>query len=597
VTALRRTTPALLALVAAWLLASVAAAGPAAAHAELISTSPGEGARLAEAPAEVTLEFSEGVTLGAGYARVQDAEGDRVDTGAADVDGGVVTVPLRGDLPDGGYLVSYRVVSLDSHPIAGSFSFVVGEGEPVSADVAGDDDTDPVVAAALPVTRWLGFAGLALAAGVPLFVVACLPGGWAAARLRRLFAWGVGLVAGGAVAGFLLQGPYGAATGLDTLLDPALLRATASSEAGWALLVRAVLAGALAAALLPHWRRGRPPGRPQLLGAGVAALGLALSAAAVGHAVAGPWPALAVVVTTVHVAAMAAWLGGLAALIAVVLRGDGPAADVATALPRFSAMAFAAVAALVLSGVVQAVREVGSPSALGSTTYGQVLIAKLVVVLVILAAAAVSRVWVQQRLGVRRPRPGSRRRLTAQAFAAAETTAETPAGTTAVEPAEERARAQAESAVEHLPALRRSVLLEFALAAVVLALSAVLVGTPPARTAVAEPVDVTLPLQGSGGAEGSVQVSVDPARPGANTLHVYLFDGSGRLVQPAELRVALTEQEQDIGPLDVALQPAGPGHYVGEGMTLPGAGRWTLTVTTRLDEFTALTASTSFPVR
>ena len=61
--------------------------------------------------------------------------------------------------------------------------------------------------------------------------------------------------------------------------------------------------------------------------------------------------------------------------------------------------------------------------------------------------------------------------------------------------------------------------------------------------------------------------------------------------------MTLTEASQQIGPLDVDLQPAGPGHYVGDGMTIPGAGTWTLAVTVRLDEFTATTASTDFPVR
>jgi len=91
-------------------------------------------------------------------------------------------------------------------------------------------------------------------------------------------------------------------------------------------------------------------------------------------------------------------------------------------------------------------------------------------------------------------------------------------------------------------------------------------------------------------------VSIDPARPGPNTLHVYLFDDRGQLTQPAGIRVTLTEQEQEIGPLDVELSAAGPGHYVGEPV-LPAAGTWTLTVTVRQDEFTAVTASTVFPVR
>ena len=110
-------------------------------------------------------------------------------------------------------------------------------------------------------------------------------------------------------------------------------------------------------------------------------------------------------------------------------------------------------------------------------------------------------------------------------------------------------------------------------------------------------MDVLLPLQSASGPSGSVQVSVDPARPGSNTLHLYLFDDTGRPTQPQAITVTLAEASQEIGPIDVDLAPAGPGHYVSDGMDIPGAGTWTLAVTVRLDEFTAVTASTVFPVR
>jgi copper transport protein len=372
-----------------------------------------------------------------------------------------------------------------------------------------------------------------------------------------------------------------------------------SSATGWTLLARAALAVALALVLLPAWRRGAPPSVPRTAVAGVLALGLVVSTAAVGHPVAGPWPVLAVAVASVHAAGMAVWLGGLAALLAVLLRPGVQASDLAEVLTPWSRIAFAAVAALVVTGTVQAVREVASPTALFATTYGWVLVAKLVLVAALLAAAGVSRVWVQQRLGVRPSRPDGRRTLTAHAFAAGgRAAAVDPVDGADLESAAGlRGRLQSEAAVEHVPALRRSVLVEFAVAAVVLALSAVLVGTPPARSAVAQPVDVLLPLQASSGPSGSVQLSVDPARPGANTLHVYLFDDGGRPTQPAGITVSLIEPSQDIGPLDVKLAAAGPGHYVGDGMTIPGAGTWTLSVSVRLDEFTATTARTEFPVR
>jgi copper transport protein len=590
----RRARLLLVALLGAWFAIGIAFAGPAAAHATLVSTDPGEGARLESVPDRVTLEFSESVTLGAGYARVLSADGAQVDTGAAAVDGRVLTIPLRSDLPEGGYLVTYRVVSADSHPISGAYSFAVGDGALVAAGA--EDRTDPVVGAALPASRWLGFAGLALAVGVPVFTFFCWPAGWASDRLRRLAGGGAVAVAVGALLTFLLQGPYTGATGIGSLLDPTLLSATASSAAGRTMLVRALLAVGLALALLPAWRRGVAPTTPRVVVAGALALGVVVSTAAVGHPVAWAWPVPAVTVAAVHVGGMAVWLGGLAALLAVVLRPETPGQELATVLPPWSRIAFGAVAALVVTGTVQAVREVGSPTALFATTYGWVLVAKLLLVAVLLAAAGVSRVWVQQRLGVRAPRRGPPRSLPVHAFAAG-SSGGLAAGEEVEEAADLRGRLQADAAAEHVPALRRSVLVEFAVAAVVLALSAVLVGTPPARSAVSQPVDVLLPLQGSAGASGSVQISVDPARPGANTMHLYLMDDTGRPTQPATITVSLAEASQEIGPLDVELAPAGPGHFVSDGMNIPGAGTWTLAVSVRLDEFTATTASTDFPVR
>ena len=67
----------------------------------------------------------------------------------------------------------------------GAYSFVVGDAELVAGDAAGDPG-DPLVTGLLPVARWAGFAGLALAIGVPVLVVACWPAGWASHRLRSL---------------------------------------------------------------------------------------------------------------------------------------------------------------------------------------------------------------------------------------------------------------------------------------------------------------------------------------------------------------------------------------------------------------------------
>ncbi|WP_222269951.1 copper resistance CopC/CopD family protein [Modestobacter marinus] len=569
---MRRGVPAVLLLVA-FLVTGVVTAAPASAHATVISSSPADGERLQEAPAEVVVEFDEPVSLGAGYARVLGAGGERVDAGDADVRDRTVHVPLRDGLPDASYVVTYRVVSADSHPISGAFSFVVGDGELLPADPADTGDaTDAGVAAALPAARWLGFLGLTLGLGIPLVLAASWPAGWALPRLRRLVSAGLGAVAAGAVLSFLLQGPYAAGGGLGSVADPQLLGATLDSAYGLTLLARVVLTAALVV-LLRARRYGGAPG-PAVLGtAAVLGAGLVVSVAAVGHPVAGPLPGLAVPVTAVHVAAMSAWLGGLVVLVAGVLHRATPTGELAAALPRWSRLAGGLIAALVVTGVLQSVREVGSLTALGQTAYGRLLLAKVAVVLVVLVAALVSRDWVQQRLGDgRRPR----RRVVAQAFA-------------------EGADAEPPDTVD---VLRRSVLVELAGAVVVLMVSAALVGTPPARAAVATPVEVTLPLQSASSAEGNgnVQISLDPARVGPTTVTLHLHDDAGTLIQPQQIAAALTEPEQEIGPLELELAPAGPGQYVAS-PSLPTAGDWTLTVTVRLDEFTAVTARTTFPVR
>jgi copper transport protein len=582
-------------LLTGWVLAGVLLAGPAAAHAGLVSTEPGESARLETAPTEVTLTFNEGVSLGAGYARVLTADGERVDTDEASGDDGVVTVPLRPDLADGGYLVTYRIVSADSHPIQGAFSFVVGEGELVAASADGPI-ADRLVEGAQQVARTAGFAGIAFAIGVPVLVLLCLPGGWSSRRLRGLSTWGAGTAAGTALLLFLLQGPYAAGSGLGSLLDPSLLSATAASTTGWALLARAVLAVALLFALRPAWRREGPPEVPELAAAGVFATGLALATAATGHAVAGSWPALALGVTAVHVLAMSVWLGGLVAMLLVVLRPDEEDGDFAGAMRRFSRVAFVAVAALVVTGILQTVRELGSPTALVETVYGRLLMAKLTFFLVVLGAAGVSRVWVQQRLGVRRAPAGRRTRVTAHAFAGA-ATAGGRSDLDDDETVAARDRTQSDGARDQLPSLRRSMLVEAVLGAAIVLISAVLAGTPPAQAIAADPVDVTMQLEGSSGAAGSVQVAVAPAQAGSNVLQLYLYDEEGRATQPEQIRVAIVEEQQEIGPLAVEIAAAGPGRYIAQDMTVPTAGTWRLTVTVRLDEFTATTASTTFAVR
>lgn len=114
------------------LLLAVAPVAPAAAHASLISSSPADGAVVEDAPDSVELTFSEAVASPA-YVVVTDPHGRTVSVGEPQVADASVSQPTGQADDEGEYVVEYRVVSADGHPVSGSVSFTVGAGEPSTA--------------------------------------------------------------------------------------------------------------------------------------------------------------------------------------------------------------------------------------------------------------------------------------------------------------------------------------------------------------------------------------------------------------------------------------------------------------------------------
>lgn len=115
------------------LVAPLALAGPAAAHDELLSTDPADGATLAEAPDAVTLTFGEEVVELGTAVVVVDAAGVKLADGPLAVDGAVITRPISQPTVAGKVTVSYRVVSADGHPVTGRFAFTVESAASASA--------------------------------------------------------------------------------------------------------------------------------------------------------------------------------------------------------------------------------------------------------------------------------------------------------------------------------------------------------------------------------------------------------------------------------------------------------------------------------
>jgi copper transport protein len=262
-------------------------------------------------------------------------------------------------------------------------------------------------------------------------------------------------------------------------------------------------------------------------------------------------------------------------LLAGCLLPSRRTAELAEALPRFSRLALGSVTVLVVTGTYQAWREVWPVPALWSTGYGQLLLAKVAVVALIVAVAWFSRAAVRRRYVT----PV----VHALSVAADEDRTGPGDGDGSGDDDDARLRQR----------LRRSVGIEVALAAGVLALASVLVSTAPARATYVAPVDRTVQLASG----GSVQVEVTPAKVGANTVRVTVLDAQGAPKDATEVTATLALPGEQIGPLPVALTKAGTGEYATTSASLSRAGTWELVLRVRMSEFDRDVAQVDVPVR
>ncbi|MQA24167.1 MAG: copper resistance protein CopC [Micromonosporaceae bacterium] len=545
---------------------ALAPASPAAAHAALLRTSPGQGAVVEVPPEQVVLTFSEPVEAVADQVRIIGPNGARADRGGARVSGERLRIPLRSGAPRGTYLVSFRVISADGHPVSGGFSFSVGAPSAAPAQEAQDGD-DPVVVTLLAVMRYAGYAGLvALLGGLGALAV-----GWPARLSRRgpgrLATGGIVLVAAPAVAEVVLQAPYLLGGGLSDLRGSDVL-SVVDSRYGYAHLARLALLAA-AVPLLRRVSRGTPTKRDQglLAGVGVAAL---LTWPLSGHPAGSPLPWLSVLLDVAHLAAASVWLGGLLVLVGLLLRRSAREA-LAEALPpwlrTWSKVAMGAVAVLALAGVAQAVIEVRTLDALVTSRYGLLVLAKAGLLAAILAAASFAR-----RLARGAPSPG-------------------PAGAPAPDPPP--------GAPTRGGALRRLVAVELTLAAVVLAVTAVLTQTTPARTDAA--ANAAAQPTGSRQAELShklytLRIEIDPARVGDNQVRLYAATPGGKPLKVLEWKVTAALPSAGIAAVDVPVVAVTGDHATGR-IGLPKAGRWVFRFTLRISEIDQATVKTTVRVR
>ncbi|WP_337925725.1 CopD family protein [Kribbella italica] len=518
-------------------------AQPASAHAILVRTDPAEGAVLQAAPDRILFTFDEAVRVVPDGVQAFDSRGGLVEVSAT-AKGAELAVALPEPLGNGTTVIVWRVVSEDGHPIGGSLTFSVGARSANVTPPPSDPAEAPDVPVALTLARWVGYLGLFLAAGLIAFAALFLPADPQADRARRRLATSARTAAAVAIVAWLAALPLTAIYLLDGGLNSLSRGRTWSSLPPTEYVVPALVVGglALAVALLG---RGLPS-RTRRVAAVVAAAVAVVAPALTGHTRAASPEVLVTGVDVFHLLAGSVWLGGLVALALTLPDLSGRGVVAATVLARFSTAAAGVLAVLVATGSVLAWRILGSWSALLDTTYGQLLLVKIGIVLVALAIAAWNRWSLLPRL--------------------------------------KRATKQQSRRARSRPIVRATAI-ESAILVAALLVTGFLVdkspeGDPvPASAAAKTDPGVRTTTLGDIG----VRATLTPLGVGSNTVTIQLSSAAGdptEGVAPPVVRLASDQVELGAVPL----KQVSAGLYTAR-VVLPAAGTWRLQISLRVSEF------------
>jgi copper transport protein len=549
---------------------AVVLAPSAFAHSVLLGTEPGNDVVVQESPDSVSLRFNESVEMSLGGIRVFDGEGNRVDSEEVNPSNGrEVAVGIEGELEPGTYTVAWRAISADSDPISGAFVFHLQERGATSGAVTLESLTgnSNTVEAFFTAGRFFDFALLLLALGGSAVLVIALPSAAWPVR-RRLY--GVLSVIAGALALVALlnigfQGAAAGGIGVSDAFSWDVYSNVIDTRYGEMMLLQAALAVTLALTALAL-RHSENRDR-RALSALTLALGavMALTPSLSGHAsTAGN---LAMVADVAHVIAAAVWTGGLGFLFLALMLAKEDRWPLATrAVPRFSNMAVVSVVVLLVAGITNGYLQVRTWSALWETEYGLLLLAKVALVLPLLALGAYNNRYAVPRL-----------------------------------------RAGIASVLERRRFLRAAGV-ELAIMVAIVAVTAVLVNAEPARTEAMEmeegahteePTETAADHEAFEGmvmlGDSEVMVMVEPAMPGENMIRLTFASPPEDLTR---VRASASLPSQEIGPLNFKAKPdpAEPGAYVIENASLSIAGEWELRIEALQGEFDLLTETIAVPI-
>jgi copper transport protein len=530
----------------------------ASAHAYLIKTVPTASVILSRAPQSVQLTYDEAVEPRFAIISVTDVHANQETTGPvtrSPSDPDTLVVPIR-HIGQGWYLVYWRAISVDGHPVQGAFTFAVGPNAGPAPQftvphIAGTATSTPLV-----IAKWLAFLTVMIAVGLFVLRIAIaqplvrrVPG----TSLRAVtIAFGVAAALGLiAVPAYLEE-----AVAIDSLRSfwdvggvVPLWRLTAFGR-GY-VDIELCFALFVAAAAVAIW-----VDRPEREGRSVAAL-LALSGAfaaaaavlvlpgAVGHAGQTSPRGVAVTLDWLHLVSGSVWVGGLIGLL--VLWRSLPAAKrvagLVVCVPRFSNVAFVSVLVLLGTGVGAAVIHLPVLDALWLTSYGKVILIKAGILLAAMLLAAGN--LLRTKPGLSRP---------------------------------EKAEASARL-------LRRLVSGEALLVAGAIFAAAILSSLAPPPPAFAEEGSA-LARVGPGKVASTVarggyklQVLVDPNKAAAPDTFGLRLTRGGKPVDGADVTLTFAMLDMQMPSQEYQLAQTGPGLYTRKAPALVMVGHWGLTFT------------------
>lgn len=500
---------------------AVFGAGQASAHASLVKTEPTDGAMLQQSPNRFSLAFSEPVSPLVLTLVRPDGTPERLTSFRSD--GQTLDIDNPQPLGSGTHVLSWRVISADGHPVGGSLLFSVGS---VSAAPAAGDAIDPWLHRAIWVVKIMLYLGLFLGVG-GAFALSWLAGEGRGGERFVVAMLLAGLIAAPVSLG--LQGLDALGAPFEQFAQTIVWKTAFATSFVWTALIAAIALGlGLLALVLP-----RADARPF---AAIALIAVGVALAASGHASAAAPQWLTRPMVFVHAVGIAFWAGALTPL-AVALKRQTAGADML--LRRFSVAIMPVVAALVVAGIVLAVIQVETVSALVDTDYGRLLLAKLALVVGLFALAATNR-WALTR------------------------------------PAE-----AGQSAARHR--LVRSIAVETLIVLAIFGIAAGWRFTPPPRAlaiAAAEPVSTHMMTL-----QAMADLTVTPGKAGPVSVSIMLMTGDFGPLDAKEVTLVLSRPEAGIEPLKRAATKPGDGTWLVDGLVIPFPGRWTVRLDILVSDF------------